>query len=266
MIHANGSSRPVVGVVADVQLKHGQPYHMAQDKYLKAIWTASEALPVVIPSFGDELDLAEIVAGLDGLLLTGCVSNVEPWRYGREPSPVCEPYDPARDSTALPLVHAALEGALPLFAICRGFQELNVALGGTLDPALHEQPGRMDHRARADLPLAEQYAPVHPVSLAPGGVLAGLAPANGEVLVNSLHWQGIDRLAPRLAIEATAPDGTIEGVRVKDAPAFALGVQWHPEWDVMNSPFSVSLFRAFGDNVRARRNARFTRGSAARRA
>ena len=247
------TSRPIIGVVADVRLIDGQPFHMAQEKYLNAILVAAGGFPIILPSFGADLDLNEAIEGLDGLLLTGAISNVEPWRYGGKTDPASEPYDPKRDATSLPLVEMALDNALPLFAVCRGFQELNVALGGTLNTHVHQLPGRMDHRARYGVPLADQYAPVHPVALTKGGVLADLIPGVSEVMVNSLHWQGIDRLAPRLTIEATAPDGTIEGVRVADAADFALGVQWHPEWEVEKSPYSTALFRRFGDAARARK-------------
>jgi putative glutamine amidotransferase len=250
------SSRPLIGVVADVRWIDGQPFHMAQEKYLSAIRLGAGGFPIILPSFGPELDLTEIIDDLDGLLLTGSVSNVEPWRYGGPAEPPSDPHDPARDATTLPLVNLALSKSLPLFAVCRGFQELNVALGGTLNPRLHETPGRLDHRARYDLPLTEQYAPVHDIQLAPVGLLAHLSPDADRIAVNSLHWQGIDRLAPRLAVEATAPDGQIEAVRVTDAPAFALGVQWHPEWNVLESPFSTALFQAFGAAARARKAAR----------
>jgi putative glutamine amidotransferase len=246
-----GPRRPVIAVVADVRWIDGQPFHMAQDKYLTALWTASGAMPIIAPAFGADLDLAELVAGLDGLLLTGCVSNIEPWRYGGPSEPPSEPYDPERDATALPLVGVALAAGLPLLAVCRGFQEVNVALGGTLNPFLHERPGGMDHRAPYGKPLAEQYAPTHEVRFTPGGVLAALA-GDDRLMVNSLHWQGIERLADGLSIEATAPDGTIEGIRVTGAKSFALGVQWHPEWEVMATPFSRALFAAFGDAARAR--------------
>jgi len=246
-------SRPVVGVVADVGWFHGQPYHMAQDKYLNAVLVGADCFPLIVPSFGEALDLPDLISGLDGLLLTGAISNVEPERYGGPTQPGCGPYDPARDATSLPLIDLALGRALPMLAICRGFQELNVALGGSLNPRLHETPGLLDHRADYKLPVAEQYEPVHSLSLTPGGVLAGLIPGTAEIRVNSLHWQGIERLAPGLSVEAVAPDGTIEGIRVTVAPAFALGVQWHPEWEVEKSPFSMALFRHFGDAARVRR-------------
>jgi putative glutamine amidotransferase len=245
--------RPLVGVVADVQPVGELPFHMAQEKYLNAIRVGSECFPVIIPSFGLDDDLADFVGLLDGLLLTGAVSNVAPQLYGAPLEPPRGPYDPGRDSTTLPLIDLALATELPLLAVCRGFQELNVALGGTLSPRVHEIPGRLDHRAPYQRPLAEQYAPTHEVTLAPGGTLADLIPGAGAVMVNSLHWQGIETLAPRLSVEATAPDGTIEGVRVTNAKGFALGVQWHPEWDVTASLFSMALFRRFGDAARMRR-------------
>ncbi len=249
------NGKPLIGVVADVRMIDDQPFHMAQDKYLSAVREAADGFPVILPSFGATEDLKAFLAELDGLLLTGAVSNVEPWRYGADDKP-CEPYDPARDSTSLPLIETALADGLPLLAICRGFQELNVALGGTLNTHVHELPGRIDHRAPYKAPLADQYAPTHAVNLTPGGALSAMAPGCQAVMVNSLHWQGIDRLAPGLSVEATAPDGTIEGVRVTGTPSFALGVQWHPEWEATAAPFSIELFRSFGDAARARQRAR----------
>jgi len=244
---------PLVGVVADVQPVGELPFHMAQEKYLNAVRVGSGCFPVIIPSFGLDDGLVDFAGELDGLMLTGAISNVAPERYGAPVEPPRGPYDPARDSTTLPLIELAVITELPLLAICRGFQELNVALGGTLSPRVHEIPGRIDHRAPYKKPLAEQYAPTHAVKLAPGGALAGLVPGTDSVMVNSLHWQGIETLAPRLTAEATAPDGTIEGVRVTAARGYTMGVQWHPEWDVANSPFSMALFRSFGDAARKRR-------------
>jgi len=244
---------PLVGVVADVQPVGELPFHIAQEKYLNAVRVGSGCFPVIIPSFGLDDGLVDFAGELDGLMLTGAISNVEPQRYGAPVEPPRGPYDPARDSTTLPLIELAVITELPLLAICRGFQELNVALGGTLSPRVHEIPGRLDHRAPYKKPLAEQYAPTHEVRLAPGGALAGLIPGTDTVMVNSLHWQGIETLAPRLTAEATAPDGTIEGVRVTNAKGYTLGVQWHPEWDIANAPFSMALFRSFGDAARKRR-------------
>jgi putative glutamine amidotransferase len=244
-------TRPRILVPADVKDIGGHPFHAVGDKYLAAIRDASDALPLLVPAFGDWLDFQDLITEADGIFLTGSLSNVEPARYGGSGNN-CAPYDPARDGTTLPLITESIKAGLPLFAVCRGFQELNVALGGTLLERVHETPGRFDHRSRDHLPIEQQYEPVHPIRLTPGGLFHRLAGAEDEIQVNSLHGQGIEVPSDRLIIEAVAPDGTIEGVSVRDAKAFAIAVQWHPEWRVMGNPFSVALFKAFGDAARAR--------------
>ncbi len=246
---------PLIGVPADIREIDDKPFHAVGDKYLRAIQLASAGLPLVVPAFGDLHDLPALVQRLDGLLLTGSPSNVHPEHYGVEPTAKAEPYDPERDDTTLPLIREALAQGLPLFAVCRGLQELNVALGGSLHARVHELPERDDHRRPQHDDPDVQYGPRHAVALTPGGALAALAGAP-EIMVNSLHWQAIDRLAEGLSVEAVAPDGTIEAVRVTGARVFALGVQWHPEYRVLDNPFSTSLFRAFGDAARARAEAR----------
>ena len=237
------SAKPIVGVSCDVLVVGGHRFHAAPEKYLLPI-LASGALPRLLPSLGAGEPNSDLLAGLDGLLLTGAISNIEPQHYGsRDP---CPPYDPDRDATSLGLIRAALGRGLPMLAICRGNQELNVALGGSLHPRLHEMTGRLDHRAPQGVPHARQYAPRHGVTLSPGGLLASLC-GESEIMVNSLHWQAIDRLGAGLAVEATAPDGTIEAVRVKSGSAFAVGVQWHPEWNFTEDRFSQALFKAFYD-------------------
>ena len=238
------SRKPVIGVSADTFVIDGHQFHGAGQKYLLPL-VALGGIPRIIPSFGPGEDAAELLQGLDGLLLTGAVSNVEPRHYDGGPDSDCPPYDTARDSTTLPLILATLKRGLPLLAICRGHQELNVALGGSLFARVHEQPGRLDHREPKDQPHEVMYAPRHPVTLTEGGMLAGLAGDENVITVNSLHGQAIDRLADDLAIEAMAPDGTIEAVRVKTAKSFAIGVQWHPEWRFAEDPFSAALFAAF---------------------
>jgi putative glutamine amidotransferase len=242
------SRKAVIGVSADTFVIDGHVFHAAGQKYLQPLM-AMDAIPRIIPSFGPGSDAAELLQDLDGLLLTGAVSNVEPRHYGGGASSDCPPYDPARDTTTLPLIRVALARGLPLLAICRGMQELNVALGGSLFARVHEQPGRADHRAPKGEPHAVQYAPRHPVTLAKGGFLAGLARDKAVIMVNSLHWQAIDQLAPDLAVEAMAEDGTIEAVRVKGAESFAIGVQWHPEWRFAEDEFSQALFAAFSAAV-----------------
>lgn len=237
--------RPLIGLPACVRAEGGQEYHQIGDKYVRAVAAASEALPVVLPALAGLSDARALVERLDGLLLTGSPSNVHPSRYGQGPTPEHEPHDAARDATTLPLIEAALEAGLPLFAICRGHQELNVALGGTLHARVHELPQRLDHRRPQHEELDVQYGKRHAVRLSPGSNLARIS-GTEEIQVNSLHWQAIDRLAPGLTIEGVAPDGTIEAVSVSGARAFALGVQWHPEYRVLEDPVSNAIFRAFG--------------------
>ncbi|MFQ5959581.1 MAG: gamma-glutamyl-gamma-aminobutyrate hydrolase family protein [Alphaproteobacteria bacterium] len=255
---------PLIGVPADVREVGIHPFHGVGEKYINAVAHGAGALPLLLPAFGPGRDLAslvghvdveDLVARLDGLFLPGSPSNVEPHHYGGEASAPATAHDPQRDASTLPLIEAALDAALPLFAVCRGFQELNVALGGTLHQRVQDVPGLIDHREDKSLPRGRQYAPAHSVRLAPGGLLAGLA-GTDEIEVNSLHDQGIDRLADRLVAEAVSPDGLVEGAHVRDAPGFTLGVQWHPEWRVRDNPVSLALFEAFGDAARARAAAR----------
>jgi len=247
--------KPVIGVPACVKELEGAPFHSVGDKYLRAVVEAAQAIPMVIPAFGEVFDLPDMIERLDGLMLTGSPSNVHPAHYDTEPSPEAEPHDAARDAITLPLIRHALDGALPLFAICRGIQELNVALGGTLHARVHELPDRMDHRRPQHEDLDVQYGPKHEIALTPGGELARLLETE-NLMVNSLHNQALDRLAGDLSVEAVAADGTIEAVRVTDARNFALGVQWHPEYKVLENLASVRLFEAFGAACRARAQAR----------
>jgi putative glutamine amidotransferase len=227
------------------------PFHAVGDKYVRAVVEAANAIPLLIPALGESLGFDELLVHLDGILFTGSPSNVEPYRYNGSPSIPGTLHDAARDSTTLPLIRCALGAGVPVFGICRGFQEVNVAMGGTLTQRLHEIPGLLDHRDDDEQPLAVQYGPAHDVTLEPGGLLSQLAGVT-QVKVNSLHSQGVDRLAPDLIVEARAPDGVIEAFRVKDAPRFALAVQWHPEWQVMSDSFSRAIFAAFGAASRER--------------
>jgi len=221
------------------------PNHAASDSYVRAVLGPVDGIPVLLPAAGEAL-VPGILPRLDGLILTGSRSNVCPDHYRGPAHAEGTPEDLARDSTTLPLIRAALAAGVPLLAICRGFQELNVALGGTLDQRIQDLPGRFDHSTPADQKLAVlRTAKAHAVRLVPGSAFAKLA--GGETLaVNSLHNQGIARLAPRLVAEAWAPDGTVEAVRVRDVPGFALGVQWHPEYDWQQDETSRGLFETFG--------------------
>jgi putative glutamine amidotransferase len=248
-------ARPLIGIPADRRLVGAHPFHMVGEKYARAVLEAAEAAPVLIPSLAEELGLDELLQRLDGLLFTGSPSNVEPHRYEGPPSAPGTLHDPARDATTLPLIRKAVQAQVPVFGICRGFQEMNVAFGGTLHQKLHEVPGHLDHRDDETQPLEVQYGPAHDVTLEPGGLLRSLSNSD-RVKVNSLHNQGIDRLGAELAVEARAPDGVIEAFRVRAARRFALAVQWHPEWRVMSDPFSRALFAAFGQASRERASAK----------
>ncbi len=221
------------------------PFHAVGEKYIVAVHDGAHAIPVLIPVLENPIEAVRLLHRLDGVMLTGSPSNVAPHRYGGQAPREGVLQDERRDATTLPLIQAALERGMPLLAICRGFQELNVAFGGTLFQHVEEVPGRMDHREDKSAPLDVQYAPVHDVELSADGVLARMAGVQ-HLRVNSLHGQGIDRLGEGLTIEAVAPDGQIEAVSVAGAKTFAAGVQWHPEWKFWADPFSVSLFKAFG--------------------
>ena len=246
---------PLILVPADVRPGDGYNWHAAPETYLKALVQGSGAIPLILPSLSGDLDLDALLGRVDGVLLTGSRSNVHPERYGAPAKPETEPHDLRRDAATLPLIAATLSRGVPLFAICRGMQELNVALGGTLIAEVQEEPGRSDHRAPASDDADVRFAIRHEVAIIPGGMLAGIMDSE-TIRVNSLHRQAIGRLAERLVVEATAPDGTIEAVRVRDAAGFALGVEWHPEYWVRTDPPSAKLFAAFGAAVRSYRAAR----------
>lgn len=241
---------PLIAVTSDVKTFENYTWHAAPQQYLDAAIRGAHVTPLIIPSFGDTVDLEGILSGVDGLLVTGSRSNVHPALYGAEPSAAHEPYDHARDSTSLPIIRLALAKGVPVLAICRGIQELNVALGGTLATEIQEQEGRMDHRAVQSDIQAERFAIRHPVNVKEGSCLADVLGA-GPVAVNSVHRQAIDRLANGLQIEAVADDGTVEAVSVIGAKAFAVGVQWHPEYWFASDQPSNAIFKGFGDAVRA---------------
>lgn len=251
----NSAPRPLIGVTGCAKRIDGGDYHTVGDKYLTAVSLGANAHPVVIGALGDaaqagHFDFETLLPRLDGLLVTGSPSNVEPHRYDGVASRPGTLHDPARDATTLPLIRAAIARGLPTLAICRGLQELNVAYGGTLHQRLQDVPGKRDHRMPKTDDLDVRYGPRHPITITPHGPLAAIAQAAGEdpahVMVNSLHAQAIDRPADGLAIEALSEDGVVEAVRVENATAFALGVQWHPEYKVADYPLSLALFAAFG--------------------
>jgi putative glutamine amidotransferase len=246
--------KPLIGIPADRRILGPHPFHCVGEKYIAAVADASDAIALLIPALG-ERDFDQLLETLDGILLTGSPSNVEPHRYAGPVSDADTLHDPHRDATTLPLISHAIERGVPLFGVCRGFQEMNVAFGGTLHQSVQEVPGLCDHREDKEQPLEMQYAEAHEIELVPGGLLRGWADGD-RVMVNSLHSQGVQTLGRDLEVEARAPDGLVEAFRVRSAPGFALAVQWHPEWQVMKHPFSRALFAAFGDAARSRSNRR----------
>jgi putative glutamine amidotransferase len=245
------TAAPIVGLPADTFEKSGFLFHSVGDKYLRAVAEIAKCQPLMIPS-SEVISIDDVLDQLHGLVLTGALSNVHPPHYGDAPSADHEPYDHARDMTTLQLIRKAIGRGMPFFCICRGFQELNVGLGGTLETELQRGEGRLDHRAPPAEDITVRYGPAHKISISPGGLLERIL-GKRETMVNSIHRQGIRKLAAPLAIEAVAPDGIIEAVSVKASKSFAFGTQWHPEFKAADNPDSVKLFTAFGDAVRAYR-------------
>jgi putative glutamine amidotransferase len=244
------SSKPVVLVPACNRQYGKHPFHIAGKKYIDAVRLAG-CQPLVVPTaqsqeFDALIDLA------DGILLTGSPSNVHPSHFDEDVQDPSLLLDPDRDAWTLPLIPRALERGLPFFAICRGAQETNVALGGSLHQAVHEVDGHMDHREDDDDPLDEQYGPAHTIDATPGGVLARIV-GRTRFEVNSLHGQAVNQLADGLVVEARAPDGVIEAFSKPGAPGFNLAVQWHPEWQAASNPVSMRLLCAFGEACAAHR-------------
>ncbi|MGQ0442532.1 MAG: gamma-glutamyl-gamma-aminobutyrate hydrolase family protein [Methylophilaceae bacterium] len=240
--------RPIIGIPACIKMLGEHPFHAVGAKYVEAVMNAAGGIPLLLPAIGDRQDIATILALVDGVLLTGSVSNVAPERYQKTLAHADLALDTARDATTLPLISAVIAAGKPLLGICRGFQELNVAYGGTLYQEVHAQSHLMDHRAKNGS-LVLQYGPAHAVKLAKGGFLQQLLHTD-EIMVNSIHGQGIDQLGDDLSVEATAPDGLIEAIRVNNAKNFALAVQWHPEWKVTENAQYMAVFKAFGDACR----------------
>ncbi|MCG8504394.1 MAG: gamma-glutamyl-gamma-aminobutyrate hydrolase family protein, partial [Sphingomonadales bacterium] len=245
-----GVPEPVVALICNTKEIGENIFHVVSEQYIAAVRDAAGAMPLLLPVLPTPVESEALFGVVDGVVMTGAVSNVHPHYYAGPKSREGVLHDPQRDMTSLELINAALDLGIPLFCICRGFQELNVALGGSLHQHLEEIEGRIDHREPKDQSKDVQYAPAHDVTLTPDGYLAGLL-GKSRLTVNSLHGQGVDRLADRLRVEAVADDGTIEAVTVADASGFALGIQWHPEWRPFENPDYRAVFNAFGDAVRA---------------
>ncbi|WP_394172150.1 gamma-glutamyl-gamma-aminobutyrate hydrolase family protein [Thalassotalea litorea] len=252
-------AKPLVGVVCDMEIIGPHPFHVAGHKYVNAIVNGSNCTPVLIPALGDLQQLEQLIHTLDGILLTGGYSMVNPEHYqGETPDPETK-LDNERDNTTLPLVTMALDAGVPILGICRGFQEMNVALGGTLIQKIHENGQYIEHREDKNQSLHEQYDSAHAIELNPDGQLQTLF-NNTSIDVNSLHTQGVKELAPGLISEAVAPDGLIEAFSVQQSKAFALAVQWHPEWKFHNNVYSRKLFSAFGQACQHRQQVKNNHG------
>jgi putative glutamine amidotransferase len=239
------STRPIIGVPACRKPIDIHPFHVVGEKYLHAIIDGADGLPLMIPVMAEHIHIDELLQQVDGVFLTGSLSNVEPHHYDGTPSEPGTLHDPHRDATTLPLAREVLKAGVPLMAVCRGFQELVVALGGTLHQKVHEVEGYHDHRENPEDPIDVMYGPSHPVDLIEGGMLHTMS-GTPRVMVNSLHSQGVARLPDGVTVEAIADDGLIEAFTVDEAPGFALGVQWHPEWRVAENELSLAMFKAFG--------------------
>ncbi len=249
-------ARPVVGIIGNSYLMNDQyPTHAGGTMNSEAVSNVSDCLPLLIPADPRYVAVDELLEVCDGFLLTGGRPNVHPEEYGEPATEAHGEFDRARDAITLPLIRACVERGQPFFGICRGFQEVNVALGGTLYPEIRDLPGRQNHRMPPDGTLEEKFALRHVVSLTEGGVFHRLLGA-AEVMTNTLHGQGIKTLGENVVIDGHAPDGTPEAIYVEDAPGFTLSVQWHPEWDAANDPVSRPLFKEFGRAVYDWKNAK----------
>lgn len=236
--------KPLVGVVADVKFIAPHPFHTVGDKYLRALVQAADVVPVLIPALTDIVAVKSWLSRLDGVFLPGGYSMVHPDHYNGELIDGTL-FDEARDALSLTIIRSALDLGKPLFGVCRGLQEMNVALGGSLHQNLHLTGQYIEHREDKALTVEEQYVDAHPVRCTAGGQLAQITGLD-EYRVNSLHTQGIDRLAPGVTAEAVSEDGLVEAFSVDGATAFAMAVQWHPEWRVMDNQPNKKLFEAFG--------------------
>ncbi len=242
-------TKPVVGIIGNTHVvDETYPVQAVGVSNIEAVADLTGAIPLLVPALPKVGAIADLVAACDGFVFTGARPNIHPRHYGHEPTDKHGVFDPDRDAMALPLIHECVARGVPVFGICRGFQEFNVAFGGTLHPEIREIPGRMNHRMPPEGTLEERFALRHPVRLTPGGRFHRILEST-EVMVNSLHGQGILEKARRIVIEGYAPDETPEAIVVEDAPGFALAVQWHPEWNAAVDPVSRPLFQAFGRAV-----------------
>ncbi len=241
---------PLVGISACTKTFHAFPVHSVHSRFAEVVVEVVGAAPLLIPPVGAQVDISDLVSRFDGLITTGSPSNVQPHLYGQEPDPENTNFDPGRDATTLPMLREAARQGVPVLAICRGIQELNVAFGGTLYQFVHKVPGCQDHRSMKTRPMGGRAALRHAVTLAEGGLLRRIAGGRAIEMVNSLHAEGVDRVADGFVVEALSPDGVVEGIS-RPGGAFCLGVQWHPETLYQTNAFARAIFTAFGEAVNA---------------
>lgn len=246
----------IVIIISNFNDDDNHASHRVGDRYIVVVREICGALPLMLPALGAGADMDTLLDRVDGVILTGGASNVNPDHYGGGEARDKSLLDARRDGVALDLVRACVERNVPLFGICRGIQEMNVALGGSLHQYMHEVPAHFDHRRPREKPMSVQLAPRQRITLTPGGILQELAGGARQVMVNTLHAQGIDRLAESLVVEAVADDGTIEAVRVAASPTFTVGVQWHAEYRTSEHALYRALFEAFGEAVAVHASAR----------
>ena len=249
-IKGTDMTRPVIGIIGNSYVINDRyPTHAVGKMNCCAVANVSDCVPLIIPSDPEYVDIAELLEVCDGFLLTGGRPNVHPAEYGEEETPAHGAFDRGRDAVVLPLIRACVDRGQPFLGICRGFQEVNVAMGGTLYPEIRDLPGRDNHRMPPDGTMEEVFALRHAVSFTDGGRFHRLMGAP-QVMTNTLHGQGIKDAGNRIVIDGTAPDGTPEAIYVQGASGFTLSVQWHPEWNAAADPVSRPLFAAFGDAAR----------------
>jgi len=243
-VENNKQLKPIIGISCCSNKLGIHDFQMVADKYINAAVIGSDVIPVLIPALGQ--GMTELLSHLDGLYLTGSYSNMEPHHFGGEELGVEMHRDPKRDHTNLALIKQALAMKMPVLGVCRGFQEMNVALGGTLHQQLFELGDKIEHRENKTATLAEQYATAHGIKLNPTGLLAQLTNGQLSQQINSLHGQGVDQLAPALQLEASASDGLVEAFSLADNSSYYLGLQWHPEWQLSEHPFYHKIYQSFG--------------------
>jgi len=254
-MRAVNNALPWVGLCSDRKEDAPHYFYVVGEKYVKAVADGANCLPVNIPALGADIDVDAYLDGLDGILFTGAHSNLDPAYYGAENIEDDPLRDPGRDATNMALITAAIARKMPILAICRGFQEVNASLGGTLLQEVHNIEGRLDHREDKSAHVDVQYGPAHAMHLTEGGLLDSLG-LGLEQQVNSIHGQGIDRLADSLVVEGVAPDGQIEAYRLDSNDQYLLALQFHPEWKVTENPFYLAIFKSFGEACKQYRSKR----------